>query len=196
MTGWLAFVFIFLTGADIATTLYALSRGGAVELNPHAARGDGIRVGFLIISNAMLMLPLLIAFGFGAAHAAKVPPPVLARWWRHILDIFFIHPLNDAARTRSPLRLVTAAMTLLVLKSVILLSNVLVIAGKDNPVSLLAKFWTIVGLDGAPRYWAAYAVLIVPCYIGGVGLAAMCLRSIQRASAAAGYPTTVQTQSS
>ena len=179
-TALLVVIFIALTAADFATTLIALENGVGIELNPVAARGsDGIRIGFLVFANVILLVPLVVAFAVGITRAAQVPTVVLARWWRHILDIFFVSPLNDAARLRRPLRLVTAAMTLLVLKIVIVASNLLVIAGYQNPTSLLAALWTHAGLTGAPRYWAAYAMMIVPCYIGAVGLAAAALRLAQ-----------------
>lgn len=185
LTVLLVFIFIALTAADFATTLIALASGTAVELNPAADNGsDGIRIGFLVIANIVLLLPLVVAFAFGITQAARVPPEVLARWWRHILDIFFVSPLNDKARQRTPLRLVTAAMTLLVLKIVIVASNLLVIAGYPNPTSLLAALWTRIGLVGAPRYWAVYGMMIVPCYIAAVGLAAVTLRLAQRNLAA------------
>ncbi len=181
MTVLLLLAFVALTAADIATTLLALGSGNAVELNPNAAKsGGGIRIGFLLVSNAALLVPLLVAFHFGVARAHRVPRATLARWWRHVADSFYLNPLSDAARVRAPLRLVTAAMTLLMLKCAILVSNTLVVFGHDNPVSLLAGFWTRVGLDGAPRYWAAYGLLILPCYIAGVGLAASTLAFAQR----------------
>ncbi len=177
MTVLLLLAFVALTAADIGTTLLALANGDAVELNPNAARAGGsIRIGFLVLSNTALLLPLLVAFHFGVTHATRVPPGVLARWWRHILDIFYISPLNDGARARSPLRLVTAAMTLLTLKAVIVLGNVMSMFGYPGPTSLLASLWTGIGLDGAPRYWATYALMILPCYVVGVGLAASTLR--------------------
>lgn len=179
-TGLLVVAFFILTAADLATTLVALAGGTAVELNPNAAnRTGGIRIGFLVVSNIVLLVPLVAAFALGIRQAVRVPPSVLQRWWRHILDVFFVSPLNDAARQRRPLRLVTAAMTLLVLKFVIVASNLLVIAGYQNPTSLLAAMWTQVGLVGAPRYWAAYALLIIPCYVAAVGIAAVTLRLAQ-----------------
>ena len=180
-TVMLVAMFVVLTAADLVTTLVALAGGQAVELNPTAANDTGsIRIGFLIVANILLVMPLTVAFALGINRACQVPQPVLAHWWRHIVDIFFISPLNEAARQRRPLRLVTAAMTLLVLKVVIVASNTLVIFGLQNPTSLFAMMWTWVGLTGAARYWAAYAMLIVPCYIAGVGLAALLLRSAQQ----------------
>ena len=181
MTLCLAAAFIVLTAADVATTLMALDGGHAVELNPNAARnGGGIRIGFLVASNAALLVPLLAAFGIGVARSGRVPPEVLTHWWRHIADIFYISPLNDGARARSPLRLVTAAMTLLMLKIIIVISNALVVAGHNNPTSLLAAMWTRAGLSGAPRYWASYLLMVIPCYVGGVGLASLVLRAGQQ----------------
>ncbi len=174
----LILIYIALTAGDLITTLAALSGGNAVELNPSAARASGgIRIGFLVASNAALLLPLLAAFAYGIANAARVPEAALRHWPRHIFDSFYVSPLSDAARARAPLRLVTAAMTLIALKVVILVSNLLAVAGAANPVSLLAGAWTAAGLDGRPRYWATYAVIIVPCYIAGVGLAAATLRA-------------------
>lgn len=173
--------FAALTAGDIATTLAALGSGNAVELNPHAARdGGGIRVGFVVASNCVLLLPLLIAFAIGVGGARRVPATVLARWWRHIADPFYLHPLSDGARQRRPLRLVTAAMTLLALKLFILVSNSLVVLGYPNPTSELAGLWTRAGVEGGARYWAAYALIIVPCYVAGVGFAAGLLRAAQR----------------
>ena len=186
LTALLVLAFVLLTAADIETTLMALDSGNAVELNPNAAKaGGGIRIFFLILANAALLLPLSIAFHFGVARARRVPGAVLTRWWRHVLDSFYLNPLSEAARVRAPLRLVTAAMTLLALKSVILFSNILVVMGYQNPTSLLAGLWTQVGLSGAARYWAAYALMVVPCYVVGVGLAASTLR-LARAHAPAG----------
>ena len=188
-TAILVVMFVILTAADFVTTLVALAGGQAVELNPNAAGDTGsIRIGFLIVANILLVIPLTAAFALGVNRACQVPQPVLAHWWRHIVDIFFISPLNDAARQRRPLRLVTAAMTLLVLKIVIVASNTLVIFGLQNPTSLFAMMWTWVGLTGAARYWAAYAMMIVPCYVAGVGLAALVLRSAQQRVA---YPLPV-----
>jgi hypothetical protein len=170
-------VFILLTVGDFATTLIALASGHAVELNPNADSGaGGIRVGFLIFANLLLMIPLTAAFTLGVTRAHQVPSSVLTHWWRYIADVYFVSPLNEGARHRRPLRLVSAAMTLLVLKIVILASNTLVVLGYHNPTSLLAKLWTHAGLTGSPRYWAAYAVMIVPCYVAAVGLAAIILR--------------------
>lgn len=172
---------IALTAADFATTLIALRAGTAVELNPAAADGaGGVRIGFLVVANIALLLPLVVAFAVGVAQAHRVPHTALSHWWRHILDVFYVSPLNDHARQRRPLRLVTAAMTLLVLKLVIVGSNLLVVAGHPNPTTLLAVMWTHAGLDGAARYWAAYAVMIVPCYITAVGLAAATLKLARR----------------
>ena len=181
----LVLAFFLLTALDLVTTLVALAGGGAVELNPNAAnQTGGIRIGFLVGSNVVLLVPLTAAFALGIRQAAQVPASVLQYWWRHILDVFFVSPLNDAARLRRPLRLVTAALTLLVLKCVIVASNLLVVAGLQNPTSLLAAMWTQVGLVGAPRYWAAYALLIMPCYVAAIGLAAITLRAAQSRRAA------------
>jgi len=177
VTSLFVVLFILLTVGDFATTLIALASGHAVELNPNADTGTGgIRFGFLITANLLLMIPLTAAFALGVTRAHQMPSHVLANWWRYIVDVYFISPLNEAARHRRPLRLVSAAMTLLVLKIVILASNTLVVLGYQNPTSLLAMLWTAVGLTGAPRYWAAYAVMIVPCYVAAVGLAAIILR--------------------
>lgn len=181
----LAVSFIALTAADFATTLIALKAGTAVELNPAAAHGDDdIRVGFLVVANIALLVPLVVAFAVGILQAGRVPAAALRHWWRHIADIFYVSPLNDHARQRRPLRLVTAAMTLLVLKLVIVASNLLVIAGHPNPTTLLAMMWAHAGLRGAGLYWAAYAVMIVPCYIAAVALAAAALRLARRRTVA------------
>ncbi|TRW17304.1 DUF5658 family protein [Glacieibacterium frigidum] len=173
--------YIALTAADFATTLIGLRSGNAVELNPAAAHGaDNIRIGFLVVANIALLLPLVVAFAVGIVQAHRVPRTALSHWWRHVLDIFYVSPLNDHARQRRPLRLVTAAMTLLVLKLVIVGSNLLVIAGHPNPTTLLAVMWTHAGLEGPALYWAAYGVMIVPCYIAAVGLAAATLKLAQR----------------
>jgi hypothetical protein len=173
LTATVLAAFALLTLGDIVTTLVSLGNGTGVELNPNAARdGGGIRVGFLVFSNALLLVPLLGAFMIGVSRAARVPAAVLARWWRHVFDIFFIKPLDERARTRSPLRLVTATMTLLILKVAILANNLLATEGLPGPVSLLASFCTDLGLTGSARYWSAYLLLILPCYVIAVGLAA------------------------
>lgn len=173
--------FVALTAADLATTLIALRAGTAVELNPAAAQGAAsIRVGFLVAANTVLLLPFVAAFAVGITHAHHVPRTALTHWWRHVLDVFYVSPFNDRAHQRRPLRLVTAAMTLLTMKVVIVASNLLVIAGLPNPTSLLAELWTHVGLTGPGLYWAAYSVMVVPCYVVAVGFAAAALKFAQR----------------
>lgn len=183
LTATVAAAFALLTLGDILTTLMSLENGTGVELNPNAARdGGGIRIGFLVLSNALLLVPLLGAFVLGISRAGRVPAAVLARWWRHVFDVFFIKPLDERARTRSPLRLVTATMTLLILKVAILLNNIAATEGVPGPVSLLAQFCTSLGLTGATRYWTAYLLLILPCYFLAVGLAAHVLAFAAEAS--------------
>lgn len=181
----LVLAFVNLTVADFATTLFALRAGTAIELNPAAAHGTAsIRIGVLLVANVALLLPLVVAFAVGITQAHRVPRTALTHWWRHVPDIFYISPLNDHARQRRPLRLVTAAMTLLILKLVIVASNLLVIIGYPNPTTLLAVMWTHAGFRGAALYWAAYAVMIVPCYVAAVGLAASALKLAQQQLAA------------
>lgn len=177
LTSAMAAAFAILTLGDILSTLASLRNGTGVELNPNAARADGgIRIGFLVLSNAVLLVPLLGAFIFGIGRAATVPAFVLTHWWRHIFDVFFIKPLDDRARTRSPLRLVTATTTLLNLKIVILANNLLAAQGHTGPVSMLASVCTSLGLTDGTRYWTAYVFLIVPCYVAAVGISARLLR--------------------
>ncbi|UAJ08711.1 hypothetical protein [Polymorphobacter megasporae] len=176
LTGAVAAAFVLLTLGDILSTLASLRNGTGVELNPNAARADGgIRIGFLVLSNALLLIPLLGAFVLGIGRAGTVPTAVLTYWWRHVFDIFFIKPLDHRARTRSPLRLVTATMTLLNLKVVILANNLLAAHGIVGPVSLLASACTSIGLTGGTRYWTAYLLLILPCYVAAVGIGARLL---------------------
>jgi hypothetical protein len=173
LTGTMAAAFAFLTLGDILSTLASLRNGTGVELNPNAARADGsIRINFLVLSNAALLIPLLGAFVFGIGRAATVPASVLTYWWRHVFDVFFIKPLDNRARTRSPLRLVTATITLLNLKIVILINNLLAAHDFSGPVSLLAAVCTWFGLADGTRYWTAYLLLILPCYVAAVGVGA------------------------
>jgi len=183
LTALVTATFVLLTVGDILTTLVSLRDGTGIELNPAARDGGGIRTGFLVMSNALLLVPLLGAFLFGIVNARKVPAAVLANWWRHVFDIFFIKPLDERARTRQPLRLVTATMTLLMLKVAILANNVLATEGIAGPVSVLAAACTRAGLSGAPRYWTAYLLLILPCYVIAVGLAAHVLTFAAQADA-------------
>lgn len=183
LTAAVSIAFTLLTFGDIITTLVSLRDGTGIELNPNAAQAGGsIRIGFLVFSNALLLVPLLGAFVFGVGNAARVPVAVLDRWWRHIFDIFFIKPLDERARARAPLRLVTATMTLMILKIAILANNLLAVRGIIGPVSQFAKFATALGLTGGARYWVAYLLLILPCYLAAVGFAAYVLRFVAKKS--------------
>lgn len=180
LTALLLLAFAVLTAADILITLFALEWLAVVETNPHAASGDDLRVGFLLASNALILLPLVAAFAIGATQAERVPPTVLARWWAHVLDVFRVNPFTTEGRARSPLRLITATMTILVLKIVIVASNVLIVTGQPDPISFLSRLWTDIGLSGGARYWASHGLLIIPCYVIGVAWAAGTLRLVQR----------------
>ena len=167
-----------LTAADILITLHAL-QGDAVEFNPYARDGSGgIRTGFLIAVNCIVLLPLSWAFWHALQRAETVPPVVLRRWWRHIFDLFTVHPRSTRGRERSPLRLASAAMTMVTFKIVIVAGNLLVVSGNHGPASLLAEYFSG-QYTGVALWRAAYFVMIVPCYAAAFGLAAHALAAVQ-----------------
>ncbi|QXQ07246.1 hypothetical protein KX816_04160 [Sphingosinicellaceae bacterium] len=180
LTLLMALALTALTAADIATTLVALRNGG-IELNNHVSDGKGgLDIGKLVLVNLAVLSPLVIGYFIAMRKAHHVPGPVLDHWWRHVFDIFTVSPRSDAGRSRAPLRLATAAMVMIVLKALIVGSNVLVALRIQNPTSLIADMFSAAGLSGPGLWKAAYAVLIIPCYIAAVGLAALTLTAVQR----------------
>ena len=172
---------VLLTLADLAISMHVL-QGGAVELNPYARNGTGnIRTGWLLAANVSIMTPLAIAFIVAMRHAGRVPADVLDHWWRHLFNFFTARPGSRAARERAPLRLAAAALTIIIFKFLIVGSNVLVGWGVPNPASFVADRWSDFGLEGAAHWRATYAVLVLPCYIVAVWLAAVTLRTVHRA---------------
>ena len=180
LTLLMALAMTALTAADVMTTLVALRHGG-IELNQHISDGKGgLDIGKLVLVNLAVLSPLVIGFFIAMRKAHHVPGPVLDHWWRHVFDIFTVSPRSAVGRSRAPLRLATAAMVMIVLKSLIVGSNVLVALRIQNPTSLIADMFSSAGLSGLGLWRAAYAVLIVPCYIAAVGLAALTLTAVQR----------------
>ena len=180
LTLLLVLALIALTAADVMTTLVALKNGG-IELNHHISDGKGgLNIGKLVLVNLAVLSPLVIGYFIALRKAHHVPGPVLDHWWRHVFDIFTVSPRSPVGRARAPLRLATAAMVMIVLKFLIVGSNVLVAFRIQNPTSLIADMFSEAGLTGSGLWQAAYAVLIIPCYIAAVGLAALTLAAVQR----------------
>ena len=179
LTVLLALALTALTAADIMTTVVAL-RGPGVELNTHISDGQGgIRIPYLIALNIAVLAPLVLGYFVAMRLAYRVPETVLDHWWRHIFDIFTVAPRSAAGRSRSPLRLATAAMVMVVLKALIVGSNLLTVLRIQNPTSLVAGLFSGAGLTGSTLWQASYVVLIVPCYVAAVGLAALTLTAVK-----------------
>lgn len=173
---------VVLTAADIVLTRIFLANG-AIELNTFARDGlGGIDIGFLVVSNFMVLMPLSVVFYLGVREADRVPPTVLGRWWRHMFDMFTVHPRSVNGKARAPLRLVTAAATMLVFKVLVVLNNILVVFGAPNPATFAVGLFSGAGLDDAALWHASYAVMIVPCYMAAVGFAALTLKAVQARS--------------
>ena len=179
LTVLLLLAMLMLTAADIGTTLIVL-KGDAIELNTYARTADGgLHTEFLILINICILGPLALAFHVGLRHAGRVPHDVLAFWWRHLFNFLSAHPRTAVYKGRAPLRLVAAALMLVIFKALVVFSNVLGTLGILNPATLIGWIFTDAGFDGLPLWRAVYVVMIVPCYIAAVWLASLTLRAVQ-----------------
>ncbi len=179
LTALLVLAMVALTAADIGTTLIVL-KGDAVELNTYAQDGSGgLHTEFLILINICILGPLALAFHVGLRHAGRVPHDVLAFWWRHLFNFLSAHPRTAVYKGRAPLRLVAAALTIVIFKSLVVFSNVLGALGILNPATMIGWLFSDAGFDGLPLWRAVYVVMIVPCYIAAVWLASWTLRAVQ-----------------
>ena len=179
LTILLLLAMLMLTAADIGTTLIVLD-GDAIELNTYARTADGgLHTEFLILINICILGPLALAFHVGLRHAGRVPHDVLAFWWRHLFNFLSAHPRTAVYKGRAPLRLVAAALMLVIFKALVVVSNVLGTLGILNPATLIGWIFSDAGFDGLPLWRAVYVVMIVPCYIAAVWLAALTLRAVQ-----------------
>ena len=176
LTGLLGLGFAMLTFADIKVTLFALASGLGTEFNPSARSGDGLPLPFLIASNLAVLLPLTLAFAMALGKARDVPADTLARWWEHAFRI--TKPFSQIARRRAPLRLASAALTLLAFKFVLVASNVMGVLGLPSVLSEAGESFMLAGMSPHGAYYAAYAAVIIPCYVAGAGLAAALLRQV------------------
>lgn len=168
-----------LTAADIGTTLIVL-KGDAIELNTYARTADGgLHTEFLVLINICILGPLALAFHVGLRHADRVPHDVLAFWWRHLFNFLSAHPSTALYKGRAPLRLVAAALTIVIFKVLVVFSNVLGAFNVVNPATLIGWIFTDAGFDGLPLWRAVYVVMIVPCYVAAVWLASLTLRAVQ-----------------
>ncbi len=176
LTGLLGLAFAALTAGDIAITQYVLEHGLGTEFNPSARDGDGLHVTFLIVSNLAVLLPLTGAFFMALHRARDVPPDTLARWWTHIFRI--TRPFSQIARRRAPLRLASAALTILAFKTVVVAGNVMGVLGLPSLLDEVGRSFMLAGVSQHNAYYAAYAAVIIPCYVAGAGLSAALLRQV------------------
>ncbi len=174
----LALAMISLTAADAAITVISLENGG-VELNQVVRDGaGGLHLGLLLAVNVFVLVPLAMAYAQALRHAADVPHEVVDHWWRHLFNLF-VHPRSAEGKARKPLRLATAAMLIVVLKMLIVTSNVLAIVGLPNPASSAVTLLFDRGISVEASWRLFYAAMIVPCSVVAVGLAALSLRQVQ-----------------
>lgn len=178
-TAGVALALVALTAADIWLTLHALELGHATEFNPNAADAEGgLRTDYLIALNGVFVLLLIAAFAWGLSTAHHMPRGIPIKWWRHLVDFIHFKHRRQRSRERSPLRFVALALMIVLLKSLIVISNFLVVLGLSNPVTSIGAGWGALGLRGGAQYWATYIMLVVPCYVTGVAWAASLLRRV------------------
>ena len=177
LTGLLALAFAALTTADIQITLWVLAAGLGTELNPAAQAGSGIDVGFLVAANLAVLMPLTGFFALALVRAREVPADTVDRWWAHAFRI--TRPFSHLAKRRAPLRLASAALTMLAFKCVVVLSNVMGVLGLPSLLSELGLGAQMAGLSDRAAYGVAYAAVIIPCYVAGAGMAAALLRQLR-----------------
>lgn len=169
--------FVALTGADIASTHWAIGGGGGQEFNAVVATDTGslhterlllVNAAFLAFSTAMLAWALRVR--------DRIDPRYLAQPARALFNYWYINPFSNKIVPKSAFHYIALAPTVLLMKAFAAFNNSLIGAQAPDIVTPLAKAVASLG-TGAWTYWVVIFIIFHPLWFAALALTARALRS-------------------
>lgn len=178
--------FVALTGADVASTHWAIGGGGGQEFNAVVATDDGglhtdrmlwINAAFLVFSAGMLAWAL--------QRRDRIDPRYLERPSRSLFNYFYINPFSKKIMPKSVFHFIAFAPTVLMMKAFAAFNNSLIAIEAPDIVTPLA--YAIKDLGAGPMtYWIVIFILFTPLWYLALAVTARALRG-PRAEASPQY---------
>jgi hypothetical protein len=160
--------FLALTGTDIASTLWAASKGNGQEFNANVSDGAGLlAVERLLAVNGCLLLFSVGMLWWALHRRDQIDPTYLAHPARAVLNYFYLNPFAKKRIRISALHYIAFAPAVLMFKAVVSLNNSLIAAGLPDLITPLAvsldkafandmaTYWTIIIVLFHPLWWAS-----------------------------------------
>ncbi len=176
--------FLILTGTDIATTLWAASKGVGQEFNQTVSDGEGmLSVKHLLTVNGMLLLFSASMLWWALRRRHQIAPVYLARPGSAALRYFYLNPFAAKRIPLSAFHYIALAPAILILKAVVSLNNSLIAAGIPDLLTPLAMLIDSVVGNNTVTYWIFIIVLLHPIWWASLHLTALGLRREKAQSA-------------
>lgn len=160
--------FFALTLTDLASTLWAASRGNGQEFNAAVADGGGsIAAERLLAVNGCLLLFSAGMLWWALRKRDQIDPVYLAHPFRAVFNYFYLNPFAQKRVRVSALHYIAFGPTILMLKAVASVNNSLIAAGIPDLITPLATFvarfsanemviyWTVIVIVFHPLWWAS-----------------------------------------
>ena len=176
--GLYVLAFSVITGADIATTLWAASDGGAQEFNAAVATDSGgLHIRNLLLINAGVLTFTAGMMGWALHARDRIRPGYLAHPARAALKYLYLNPFADRNVPVSAFHYLALAPTVLLMKGFAVFNNSLIAAGVPDIITPLARGIHQLGGGLTVTYWLVIIILFHLFWLVGLTITARALRA-------------------
>ncbi|MEY4054791.1 MAG: hypothetical protein RL519_126 [Pseudomonadota bacterium] len=152
--------FLALTGTDLASTLWAASKGNGQEFNATVSDGAGLlAVERLLAVNGGLLLFSVGMLWWALQRRDRIDPAYLAHPAHAVFNYFYLNPFADKRIPVSAFHYIAFAPAILMFKTVVSLNNSLIAAGIPDLITPLAVFVDKIFANDMATYWTIIIVL-------------------------------------
>ncbi|NBS01731.1 MAG: hypothetical protein EBS72_06215 [Rhizobiales bacterium] len=157
--------FLALTGTDLASTLWAASKGNGQEFNATVSDGAGLlAVERLLAVNGGLLLFSVGMLWWALRQRDRIGPGYLAHPARAVFNYFYLNPFADKRIPVSALHYIAFAPAVLMFKAIVSLNNSLIAVGIPDLITPLAVFLDKILANDMATYWTIIIVLFHPLW--------------------------------
>lgn len=165
--------FLTLTGTDLASTLWAASKGNGQEFNATVSDSTGLlAVERLLAVNGGLLLFSVGMLWWAIGRRDRIDPAYLAHPDRAVFNYFYLNPFSDKRIPVSALHYIAFAPAVLMFKAMVSLNNSLIAAGIPDFITPLAVFVDRILANDMATYWAVIIFLFHPLWWASLHLVA------------------------
>ena len=165
--------FLALTGTDLASTLWAASKGSGQEFNATVSDGSGLlAVERLLAINGCLLLFSVGMLWWALQRRDQIDPTYLAHPARAMFNYFYLNPFAKKRIHISSFHYIALAPTVLMFKAVVSLNNSVIAAGLPDLITPLVMSVDKVFANDMATYWTVIIVLFHPLWWASLHLVA------------------------